>query len=133
DIVVSGDSSQVALECDGDRYHGVDQIPEDMARQSVLERAGWRFIRVRGTRYYRDPDATMTWLFAELERLSVRPPRDSEGEHRDGSVEFQDAVMRRAWEIMREHEWIDDRSHSHRIVRAPAADREVDRVVTREE
>jgi len=105
----------VALECDGDRYHGVDQIPEDMARQSVLERAGWKFVRVRGTRHYRDPDATMKWVFTELERLNVRPARDRDAEHRDGSAEFHDATMQRAWEIMRQQEWTDDRSLSRSV------------------
>jgi very-short-patch-repair endonuclease len=107
DIVVADDSGQVALECDGDRYHGVDEIPEDMARQSVLERAGWRFIRVRGTRFYRDPDAAMKWVFAELKRLGVRPGVEDDAHDGNGFAEFHDAVMHRAWEIMREQEWVE--------------------------
>jgi very-short-patch-repair endonuclease len=106
DIVVSDESGQVALECDGDRTHGVEHIPEDMARQSVLERAGWRFIRVRGTRFYRDPDSTMDWVFGELRRLGVRPGLEGDPPQLSGYVEFHDAVMRRAWDIMREQEWI---------------------------
>ena len=37
DFVVGDGAKQVAVECDGDRYHGYEQIPEDMARQAVLE------------------------------------------------------------------------------------------------
>lgn len=46
DMVVEGDAdSRLAIECDGDRYHGPDQWDNDMRRQRILERAGWRFWR----------------------------------------------------------------------------------------
>lgn len=46
DMVVEGDAdSRLAIECDGDRYHGPDQWDSDMRRQRILERAGWRFWR----------------------------------------------------------------------------------------
>jgi very-short-patch-repair endonuclease len=46
DLVVEGDNDQrLAIECDGDRYHGPDQWDADMRRQRILERAGWRFWR----------------------------------------------------------------------------------------
>jgi len=107
DIVVSGDGQQVAVECDGDRYHGVDQIPADMERQAVLERAGWRFVRIRGSRFFRDPDGTTAWVLGELRRLGVGPsdtaPEASRLDER--AVAFRDRVVRRAWEIMRERGW----------------------------
>ena len=108
DMVVSDPNGQVALECDGDRFHGVDQIPADMARQAVLERAGWRFIRVRGTRFYRDPESTMGWVFSELDRCGVRPALGvgRAREDADAVREFRDAVMRRAWQVMREQGWM---------------------------
>jgi very-short-patch-repair endonuclease len=109
DIVVSDDTGQVAIECDGDRYHGVDQIPADMARQAILERAGWRFVRIRGTRYYRDPDETMQWVFSELERLQIKPVLTTAGA--DGTCpaggDDREEVLRRAWEIMIEQGWIE--------------------------
>ncbi|HEX7942729.1 MAG TPA: AAA domain-containing protein, partial [Gemmatimonadaceae bacterium] len=108
DMVVSDGVSQVALECDGDRYHGFDQIPEDMARQAVLERAGWRFVRIRGTRFYREPDATMAWVFQELGRLGVQPvgaAQEAEAASAQ-AVAFRDRVIRRAWEIMRSEGWM---------------------------
>lgn len=38
DLVVQGNGKKIAVECDGDRYHPIDKLPEDMARQTVLER-----------------------------------------------------------------------------------------------
>ena len=108
DMVVSDSRNQVALECDGDRYHGIDQIPEDMARQAVLERAGWRFVRIRGTRYYRDPEGTMAWVLSELRRLGVEPmgAAPSRAKMEQHAIEFRDRVVRRAWDIMREQGWL---------------------------
>ena len=108
DMVVSDGSRQVAVECDGDRFHGLDQIPHDMARQAVLERAGWRFIRIRGTRFYRHSERTTQWLFDELTRVGVKPS----GVHEDPAPLDHDAaaarerIIRRAWDIMRESGWI---------------------------
>jgi len=45
DLVVEGDGKRLAIECDGDRYHPLEKLPEDMERQSVLERMGWIFTR----------------------------------------------------------------------------------------
>jgi len=46
DMVVEGDhDSRLAIECDGDRYHGPDRWDDDMRRQRILERAGWQFWR----------------------------------------------------------------------------------------
>jgi hypothetical protein len=110
DMVVSCGDHQVALECDGDRFHGLDQIPQDMARQAVLERAGWRFIRVRGTRFFRAPETTMVWVFEELARLGVEPVGDlTAAVHANGEGQVaRDAIVRRAWEIMREQGWVLD-------------------------
>ena len=41
-MVVEGDNdSRLAIECDGDRFHGPDRWDSDMRRQRILERAGW--------------------------------------------------------------------------------------------
>jgi very-short-patch-repair endonuclease len=106
DMVVFDGAGEVAVECDGDRFHGPDQIPADMARQAILERVGWRFVRIRGTRFYRDPQTTMSWVFRELSRLGVQPS-SAEPRH-DASAaagEFKRRVVRRALEILREQGW----------------------------
>ena len=105
DLVVTSGQQEVAIECDGDRYHGVEEIPADMARQAILERAGWRFVRIRGTRFFRDPEGTMTWVRGELERLGIRPATDVPDRAASAGADLREAIERRAWEIMREQEW----------------------------
>lgn len=109
DMVVSDGTHHAALECDGDRFHPIDRIPADMARQAVLERVGWRFVRIRGTRFYRHADATMAWVFEELDRLGVEPvgvAPEATASADAGTAEFRDRVVRRAWEIMHEGGWV---------------------------
>jgi very-short-patch-repair endonuclease/cellulose biosynthesis protein BcsQ len=73
DLVVEGETHRVAIECDGDRYHPIEKIPEDLERQAVLERLDWRFIRIRGSEFYRDRTSTMQRVEQELERMGIRP------------------------------------------------------------
>lgn len=108
DMVISDDTNQVALECDGDRFHPPEQIPADLARQAVLERAGWRFIRLRGTRFYRDPDGSIEWVFEEVKRLGVCPVGTTDNGTAAPVVvsTVREDVARRAWAIMRERGWV---------------------------
>lgn len=71
DIVVEGPESRLAVECDGDRWHGEDVWHQDRARQQVLERAGWTFVRIRGSAFYRDPERAMAPLWRRLEELNI--------------------------------------------------------------
>ena len=70
DMVVEGaDRRRLAVECDGDRYHGPEQWRQDMRRQRVLERVGWRFWRCFASSFYRDPDG-----------IAERPCRDADAD-----------------------------------------------------
>jgi len=51
-VALLPDGTKIAIECDGDKYHGDDQYRNDIMRQKVLERCGWQFFRVRGYEYY---------------------------------------------------------------------------------
>ena len=73
DFVIDGPSSRLALECDGDRFHGPEHWDADRARQSVLERAGWTFVRIRGSAFYRDPAKSLEPLWAKLDELGIPP------------------------------------------------------------
>jgi very-short-patch-repair endonuclease len=74
DMVVEGaDRRRLAVECDGDRYHGPEQWRQDMRRQRVLERVGWRFWRCFASSFYRDPDGVLNDLFETLTRMGIQP------------------------------------------------------------
>ena len=109
DMVVSHGTNQIVVECDGDRYHGMDVIPKDMARQADLERVGWRFIRLRGTRFYRDPEGVTRDLFDDLARAGVHPSSSAtlspEPQQGNGLRERMIQVM---WQVMREQGWVED-------------------------
>lgn len=77
DIVVEGPDARLAVECDGDRWHGEDAWHQDRARQHVLERAGWTFERIRGSAFYRDPEQALEPLWERLDALGIRSSRDT--------------------------------------------------------
>jgi very-short-patch-repair endonuclease len=78
DMVAVCGRKKVAIECDGESWHsGEDKIREDMERQTILERLGWQFIRIRGSEYYRDPNKTMERVVSELNDNGIEPEEAS--------------------------------------------------------
>ena len=73
DLVVQGGRAQLAIECDGDCWHGSGQFTADLERQKQLERCGWQFFRIRESRYYANPGQTLQPLWTLLERLGILP------------------------------------------------------------
>ena len=73
DLVVEGLQGRVAVECDGDRWHGADRYDDDMGRQRQLERAGWTFWRVSGSDFYRNPEQSLHGLWELLDRRGIYP------------------------------------------------------------
>ena len=73
DLVIQGGSSQLAVECDGDAWHGPDQYEADMARQRQLERCGWEFFRIRGSVFYSDRQKSLEKLWELLEERGIHP------------------------------------------------------------
>jgi very-short-patch-repair endonuclease len=74
DMVVEGaERRRLAIECDGDRFHGPEQWRQDMRRQRVLERVGWRFWRCFASSFYRDPEQTLNDLLETLTRIGIEP------------------------------------------------------------
>ncbi|WP_294852360.1 AAA domain-containing protein [uncultured Oscillibacter sp.] len=72
DMVAVCGKKNVVIECDGERYHsGEAKIREDMERQTILERLGWRFIRIRGSEYFRNPEKAMERVFTELDHYGI--------------------------------------------------------------
>jgi len=74
DLVVVGAGGRLAVEGDGDHWHGTaEQRAADLDRERELKRAGWRFWRIRESEFYFDPDAALKPLWEELERRGIRP------------------------------------------------------------
>ena len=73
DLVVEGLRSRLAVECDGDRWHGPERYESDMARQRMLERCGMRFQRVRGSSFYANRIASLQPIFEALGALGIEP------------------------------------------------------------
>lgn len=98
DLVVEGDRKRLAVECDGDRWHPIEKLEEDMARQTILERLGWRFVRIRGSQFFRNPDQAMEPVFARLRALDI-PPQAAQSSIQDfqqqGSA-LKERIVRRA-------------------------------------
>lgn len=68
-VVTDRHGRRLAIEADGEHHHETvngDLIPEDIARQELLEAAGWIFHRIRHSAYMRDPDGQIGALLATL-------------------------------------------------------------------
>jgi len=74
DFVVEGNEDRrLAIECDGDRWHGPGQWHSDMLRQRVLERAGWTFWRCFGSSFVLHREQVLDDLWATLDRMGIEP------------------------------------------------------------
>lgn len=76
DLVIEGMRARLAVECDGDEWHGPERWEEDMERQRTLERCGWRFWRVRGSEFFRSQDEAMSTLWDQLDGMQIYPYRE---------------------------------------------------------
>ncbi len=74
DMVVEGhDDARLAVECDGDKYHGADKWADDMQRQRVLERAGWMFWRCFASAVIRRRKEVLGDLLKTLAERGIEP------------------------------------------------------------
>jgi very-short-patch-repair endonuclease len=74
DMVVEGhNDSRLAIECDGDRYHGPEKWNDDMQRQRVLERAGWVFWRCFASAFIRRRKDVLDDLLKTLSERGIEP------------------------------------------------------------
>lgn len=89
DMVLEGhNDARLAVECDGDKYHGADKWADDMQRQRVLERAGWVFWRCFASAFIRRRKDMLEDLLKTLAERGIEPigaegaPRSVHTEHR---------------------------------------------------
>ncbi|WP_239133399.1 AAA domain-containing protein [Rugosimonospora africana] len=73
-VLPAPDGRRLAIECDGDRYHGAEAFAVDLRRQAILERVGnARFVRIRSSVFHRDPDVALAPVFQRATDLGLLP------------------------------------------------------------
>jgi very-short-patch-repair endonuclease len=71
-VLDAPDGRRLAIECDGDGYHGAEAFTRDLRRQAVLERVGsCVFVRLPASRFHRDPDAAMQPVWDRAAELGL--------------------------------------------------------------
>lgn len=73
DLLVEGMRGRLAVECDGDAWHNLERLEQDVGRQRMLERCGLEFWRLRASTFYRDQEQAMAALWDLLESRGIRP------------------------------------------------------------
>lgn len=74
DMVVEGaGDARLAVECDGDEFHGPDRWVHDMNRQRVLERVGWTFWRCFASTWTLRKEEVFSELLERLSNMGVEP------------------------------------------------------------
>ncbi|WP_234792637.1 AAA domain-containing protein [Mycolicibacterium fortuitum] len=107
DMVVTGAKGRLAIECDGDFWHGPEQYECDLARQRELERCGWEFHRIRESVFYADMPGTLQGLWHTLDELDIRTADwidpdlddDDESDDSDDVVEVDEQYREIEWDV----------------------------------
>ncbi len=73
DLMVEGAKAQLAVECDGDFWHGPERYDADMERQRTLENQGWVFHRIRESAFRADTEGSLNKLCNALSNLGILP------------------------------------------------------------
>jgi hypothetical protein len=116
-VVLGAGGARVALECDGDRFHPPDDLDRDLDRQRILERLGWRFVRVRGSEFFRDPEATMGRVRRRMAELGVEPVgADTDPNASGAATDLRDRIVRRAEELRRQWAAEDEAQDTEAVV-----------------
>lgn len=72
-LVVEASGRKAVVECDGSvRNEDPEAVISAMERQVILERAGWKFVRVRGGEWSRDPGIALGLLLSRLASCGVK-------------------------------------------------------------
>ena len=86
------DGTKIAIECDGDKWHGAEKYQDDMMRQKVLERCGWQFFRVRGGEYYSNREKALEPLWRMFKEHDLKKQKQSEVPIEVNSISNDDFV-----------------------------------------
>jgi very-short-patch-repair endonuclease len=97
DLVIEGGNARLAVECDGDEWHGPERYESDMQRQRQLERCGWEFFRVRESAFYSNKEDALQGLWRALEERDIFPgdyrfnDKDNQDEDDEDEDDFDEA------------------------------------------
>jgi superfamily I DNA and/or RNA helicase/very-short-patch-repair endonuclease len=73
DLVIQGSNARLAVECDGDQYHTLENWDADQNRERQLRRAGWEFWRLTGSSFYRNKENALESLWEKLKEMKIEP------------------------------------------------------------
>lgn len=72
DFVIEGaDNARLAIELDGDKWHGPERWAQDIHRQKSMERLGWKFWRCWGSNWIGDRDECIADLLKLLHEMKI--------------------------------------------------------------
>ena len=101
DMVALFQDKKIAIECDGEKWHSTEeQIKQDMERQSILERCGWEFIRIRGSKFFKNPESTMKDVIDELNKKGIYPEKMESENYLIKEEELLNKIKNKAFEIL---------------------------------
>lgn len=105
----------LAVEADGASYHSTPTARDrDRLRQQMLERLGWHFYRIWSTDWFRDPNAEVQAILAEVQKGIDGGPRrtardvsslKNPGNHTQAAVRSRRPAVTPGWKI---DEYMDD-------------------------
>ena len=94
DLVIEGEATRLAVECDGDYWHGRDEYEKDMERQRMLERCGWTFFRIRESEFNANPETSLNPLWAKIDSMNIQPLTKFAYEEAEDKI-YKDAEINR--------------------------------------
>ena len=72
-VILMSNGVKIAVECDGDKYHGAAEYENDLIRERDLEfRFNWQFFRVRGSEYYSNRVKALEPLWSLLAKNDIK-------------------------------------------------------------
>ena len=103
DMIAIFQDKKIIIECDSEKWHSTEeQIRQDMERQNVLERCGWEFVRIRGSRYFKNPETVMKEVIEELNQKGIYPENMEDREFLIKEKEMLNKIRNRTSEIIKE-------------------------------
>lgn len=66
-LVIEGETKEVRLVCESEKYQEGTALEEEMNRLAVLERIGWEMVYTSASRFYQDPERALDLLVSQIQ------------------------------------------------------------------